>query len=167
MKDVTLPIEIPTIAPRGSFFSLQVDKKSGKHNWSLTKDYFFEVMRAANLHPSVAATHVVAAENGSVLVSVTVDIKTADGRQVSSGTASSMSTPGSEYYASQGQKACTYAIKQALEWLFGITNDKVLEMMKEANIDAGTHSGTTTSFGAAEEEPAPVALDDSDGIEVL
>lgn len=159
-------IELPKIELRKDFFSGQPNRQTKDLTWSLTKDYFLEIMRAADLHPSIAATHVVAAENGSVLVSVTVDIKTKGGVQVSSGTGSSMSVPGEERYASQGQKACTYAIKQALEWLFGITNATVLAMMKEIGVDAGKASAMSSGFGVAEAEPAPVELDDSDGIEI-
>lgn len=166
MQENAIQLEIPT--PTRKMFSGQPNKQTKELNWSLTKDFFIEFMVKNNLHVEVIATHVVAAENGSVLVSVTTAIKDTKGRIVTSGVGSSMSVPGEERYASQSQKACTYSVKQSLEYLIGITNDKVLEMMKEAGIDPGKSSGgdAGSNFGIADEEPAPVVLDDSDGIEI-
>lgn len=158
-------MKLPALTQK--MFSGQPNKQTGGKTWSLTKDFFIELLVLNNLHIHITATHVVAATNGSVLVSVTVDIKTDKGIVVSSGCGSSMSVPGEERYSSSAQKAVTFSMKAAMELWGGITTDVVLDMMKQANIDPGKVS-TGTGFGTMPDEPTPIVaeLTEDDNLEM-
>lgn len=136
-----------------SFFQRSKDKKTGNERWDITKDFCMAMIERDGL-VAIPSIYKAGVEDGALFAIVEVKIYREDDKKrelpLAVGVASSASPEKQLGFASDGQKASTFALKNAVEWYYKLTQQKIEELRKIAGI-------TEKSKGVAKIETVEVA----------